>query len=91
MKKSDFYRDIKINLGYAGLQRNAWHKDDNGILVNTHRGLVAVYCSRNVVTLYTKRNGEKGNKVVTDWNTGFKPNMVPVTVEKIYKFLGINY
>lgn len=91
MKKSDFYKDIKTNLRYAGLPRSEWHKDGKGILVNTAYGLVAVYCSRNVVTLYTKKDGQKGSKVVTDWNTGFKPNMVPITVEKIYKFLGIKY
>ena len=87
MKKSEFYNGIKATLEYAaGVPRDEWRKDGTGIVVDTDFGLVAVNCSRNVVTLYTKKFGQHGEKVVTDWNTGFKDNMVAITAGKIITF-----
>jgi hypothetical protein len=90
MKKSDFYNDIKTNVEYlSGLSPDAWYKDGTAIVLQTSKRLVSLSCKRNVVTLYTKIYGEKGETVVTDYNTGYKENMVILTAEKISKFLTI--
>lgn len=92
MKKSDFYNDVKINVEYlAGLSRDAWYKEGTAIVLQTSKRIVGLSCKRNVVTLYTKLNGEKGKTLVTDFNTGYKENMTSLTAEKISKFLGIKY
>lgn len=90
MKKSDFYNFVKINVRYlSGVSLDAWYKDGTAIVLQTSKRLVSLSCKRNVVTLYTKLNGEKGKTVVTDYNAGYKGNMDILTAEKISKFLGI--
>ena len=89
MKKADFYNDIKTNVYYlSGLSREAWYNFGGDIVVQTTSGhLVVVNCHRNVVSLYTKLDGEKGQTDVTDYNKSYRDNMVTLTAEKIYKFL----
>ena len=90
MEKTDFYNDVKANVKYlSGLSLAAWYKDGTAIVLQTSKRLVSLSCKRNVVTLYTKLNGEKGETVVTDYNTGYKENMTSLTAEKISKFLTI--
>lgn len=90
MKKSDFYNDVKMNVNYlSGLSPAAWYKDVTAIVLQTSKRLVSLSCNRNVVTLYTKLPGEKGKTVVTDFNKGYKENMVTLTAEKISKFLEV--
>ena len=88
MKKAEFYNDIKTNVHYlTGLKRASWYKDGGSIVVRTSKQLVSLSCNYNVVTLYTKLDGEKGKTEVTDYNTSYKDNMVTLTAEKVYKFL----
>lgn len=90
MKKTDFYNDVKASVNYlSGLSLSSWYKDGTAIVLQTSKRLVSLSCKRNIVTLYTKINGEKGETVVTDFNTGYKENMTSLTAEKISKFLEI--
>lgn len=90
MKKTDFYNGVKANVYYlTGLSREAWYKDGTSIVLQTSKWIVSLACKRNVVTLYTKLNGEKGKTVVTDYNKGYNGNMVALTTETISKFLEI--
>ena len=90
MKKTDFYNDVKASVNYlSGLSLSSWYKDGTAIVLQTSKRLVSLSCKRNIVTLYTKLNGEKGKTVVTDFNTGYKENMTILTAEKISKFLEI--
>lgn len=90
MKKVEFYNSIKTNVRYlTGLSREAWYNDGGGMVLQTSKRLVSLSCNYNVVTLYTKLGGEKGETDVTDYNTSYKDNMVTLTAEKIYKFLTI--
>ena len=90
MKKADFYNDVKTVVQYlSGLSREAWYKDGGAIVVQTSKRLVVVNCKRNVVSLYTKLDGEKGKTDVTDYNKWFKDNMVALTAEAIDRFLTI--
>jgi len=90
MKKAEFYNDIKTNVRYlTGLSRDAWYKNGGSIVVQTSKRLVSLSCNYNVVTLYTKVDGEKGETVVIDYNKGYRDNMVTLTAEKIDRFLTI--
>ena len=90
MKKTEFYNDIKTNVRYlTGLSRGAWYNDGGAMVLQTSKRLVSLSCNRNVVTLYTKVDGEKGETVVIDYNKGYRDNMVTLTAEKIDRFLTI--
>lgn len=90
MKKAEFYSDVKTNVRYlTGLSRESWYQDDGSIVFQTSKRLVSLNCDRNVVTLYLKQYGEKGKTEVTDYNKGYKDNMVILTAEKINKFLAL--
>jgi len=88
MKKTDFYNDVKTEVKFlSGLSLDAWYKDGAAIVLQTSKRFVSLSCKRNVVTLYTKIYGEKGETVVTDYNTSYKGNMVGLTADQIDKFL----
>jgi len=88
MKKTEFYNDIKTNVSYlTGLKREYWYKVGGSIALETDYYCINIECNRNVVTLFTKGFGEKGETVVTDYNKGYKENMVTLTAEKVYNFL----
>ena len=90
MKKQEFYDDVKTNVEFlTGLSREAWYKDSGAIVAQTSKHLISLSCSRNVVSLYTKADGEKGVTLVTDYNKGYRDNMITLTAEKIYRFLTI--
>ena len=89
MKKADFYNNVKTSVQYlSGLSREAWYNDGGAIVLKTSKRNVRLSCNRNIVTLHTKLYGEN-ETVVTDYNTGYKDNMVALTVEKIGEFLTI--
>jgi len=90
MKKAEFYNNVKTSVQYlSGLSREAWYKDGGAMVIQTSKRLVSLSCNRNIVTLYTKLDGEKGETVVIDYNKGYKDNMVTLTAEKVDKFLTI--
>ena len=90
MKKEKFYDDVKTNAeNITGLSRAAWYRNNGSIVLQTSKRLVVLSCSKNVVTLYTKLDGEKGETFVTDYNDSYKENIAILTAEKIDKFLTI--
>ena len=89
MKKVEFYNSVKTSVQYlSGLSREAWYNDGGDIVLKTSKRNIRLSCNRNVVTLYVRLYGEN-ETVVTDYNKGYKDNMVALTVEKIGEFLTI--
>jgi hypothetical protein len=88
MKKTDFYRDIKINARYfIGVPLKAWYKDGAALALRTAKGVTVVSIKRNVVTLYHGGAGSKGETYTTDYNTGYKSNMVALTIDQLAKLI----
>jgi len=82
MKATELYKGLQINLSEYGFKF-----DKNG-MYNTVNGKdlqISVYCNRNKVTV-TVDNGFQHLTDTTDFNKGYKPNMVALTGDKIKEF-----
>lgn len=98
MLKSDFYNSVIINLKTAGVGVHVGKSETrNGIeliasvpnkpLATFSDKKVTVNCNRNVVTITTYNTRTRNWKTLynntIDWNKGFKPNMVSLTVKTV--------
>lgn len=84
MKATEFYKGLQINLPEYGF------KFDKHGMYNTVNGKdlqIDVFSSRNIVTVIVS-NGFNYLKDTTDYNKGYKPNMVALTGDKIEEFAG---
>lgn len=82
MKATELYKGLQINLPKYGF------KFDKYGMYNTVNGKdlqIDVFSSRNLVTVIVS-NGFNYLKDTTDYNKGYKPNMVALTGDKIEEF-----
>lgn len=82
MKATELYKGLQINLPEYGL------KFDKYGMYNTVNGKglqISVFSNWNKVTV-TVDNGFQHLTDTTDWNKGYKPNMVALTGDKIEEF-----
>lgn len=88
MKQADFYSDLKINAKhFIGVPVKAWYKDGTALALRTDKGVTTVSIKRNVVTLYHGGAGSKGETYTTDYNTGYRSNMVTLTIDQLAKLI----
>ena len=89
MKATELYKGLQINLPEYGFKfdKDGMYNTVNGMYNPVNNGdlKIDVFSSRNIVTVIVS-NGFYYLKDTTDWNKGYKPNMVALTGEKIEEF-----
>jgi len=89
MKATELYKGLQINLPEYGFKFDKYgmYNTESGIYNTVNSGdlQIDVFSNRNLVTVIVS-NGFYYLKDTTDYNKGYKPNMVALTGDKIEEF-----
>lgn len=90
MKATELYKGLQINLSEYGFKfdKDGMYNTESGMYNTVNNGdlQIDVFSSRNIVTV-TVSNDFYYLKDTTDYNKGYKQNMVALTGDRIKEFV----